>query len=125
MISKDKTYKTKSNQEVRIYAVDGVGDFPVHGARRQGNFWILCAWTSDGYFEYLDPNGFRAESCHDLVESKTHFRQAFFANVYDNGSVPPLFWSREHANAARKTGCIACIQVVFEGIIGQGLKNVV
>ena len=32
MISKDKQYKTRDGREVRVYATDGAGEFPIHGA---------------------------------------------------------------------------------------------
>jgi hypothetical protein len=32
MISMDKQYRTRDGREVRIYAVDGGGKYPIHGA---------------------------------------------------------------------------------------------
>ena len=32
MIDMKKKYRTKDGREVRIYATDGVGHYPVHGA---------------------------------------------------------------------------------------------
>ena len=43
-----KTYTTRSGDPVRIYAVDGGGANPVHGAIRDGNEWFLCKWREDG-----------------------------------------------------------------------------
>ena len=42
MISLDKNYRTKDGKEVRIYAIDGGGDFPVHGA-----VYVNCSWISE------------------------------------------------------------------------------
>lgn len=49
MISLDKKYRTKDGKEVRIYAVDGAGNRPVHGAvlyvyNNKG--WEAATWAS-------------------------------------------------------------------------------
>ena len=31
-MSMDKKYRTRDGKEVRIYAVDGCGDYPIHGS---------------------------------------------------------------------------------------------
>jgi hypothetical protein len=38
------------DSEVRIYATDGAGFLPLHGAYRMGrnDFWVAHAWTSSG-----------------------------------------------------------------------------
>ncbi len=46
MISKDKTYCTRGGQEVRIYATDAGGLFPVHGAIFQDGTWHGMKWTT-------------------------------------------------------------------------------
>jgi hypothetical protein len=48
MISKDKQYKTRQGQEVRIYSIDGYGFFPIHGAFLNDNGWVVCNWGEDG-----------------------------------------------------------------------------
>lgn len=49
MISLDKNYRTKDGKEVRLYAVDGAGNRPVHGAvlyvyNNKG--WEAATWAS-------------------------------------------------------------------------------
>lgn len=39
MISMDKKYKTRCGREVRIYALDGCGHFPVQGAILTESGW--------------------------------------------------------------------------------------
>lgn len=52
MISINKKYKTRRGREVRIYAVDAKGNYPVHGAIRDPKGqWELESWTTDG--EYI------------------------------------------------------------------------
>jgi hypothetical protein len=62
MISKDKQYKTREGEEVRIYATDGAYDFPIHGAVLKDEGWEDNTWKNDGGF-----NG-RSESYYDLIE---------------------------------------------------------
>jgi len=52
-----KIYKTKSGREVRIYAVDGDGKRPVHGAYLESsNKWTMESWALDGaFFEDIGP----------------------------------------------------------------------
>lgn len=49
MIDITKKYKTRGGLEVRIYAVDGYGEFCVHGAIRRAYGWITMVWTAEGY----------------------------------------------------------------------------
>ncbi len=43
--------KTRGGSEVRIYADDAGGDYPVHGAwwYEAENKWVPAAWTLEGY----------------------------------------------------------------------------
>lgn len=52
MIDITKEYQTRDGREVRLYADDGVGPYPIHGAIRneeQGG-WELTTWNPDGRF---------------------------------------------------------------------------
>lgn len=55
MISAKKKYRTQDGREVRIYAVESDGDFPVHGAILRDIGWTASAWPLNG--EYLDKFG--------------------------------------------------------------------
>jgi hypothetical protein len=51
-IDKRKTYKTQDGREVRIYAVDGMGHLPIHGAVLSScrpKEWKSEVWTEKGY----------------------------------------------------------------------------
>lgn len=52
-----KRYRTFSGKEVRVYATDGEGDFPVHGALLERIGWEVQTWTIQGCYLYGDPNG--------------------------------------------------------------------
>jgi hypothetical protein len=43
--------KTRGGNDVRLYADDGGGDYPVHGAwyYQAEDRWIPAAWTIDGF----------------------------------------------------------------------------
>lgn len=48
MIDLKKEYRTRDGHEVRIYAVDGNGRHPIHGAYLEGMIWWPDAWTPAG-----------------------------------------------------------------------------
>ena len=50
MIDMSKKYKTQDGRQVRIYAVDGRGDFPVHGAILQDEGWKPDTWLISGEY---------------------------------------------------------------------------
>ena len=68
MIDITKQYRTRGGIEVRIYAVDGADDFPVHGAIKDLNeaVWRSYCWNSDGVGVYSDL---------DLIEVKPRIKQ--------------------------------------------------
>lgn len=44
----DKTYVTRDGRMARIYAIDGGGVWPIHGAIFTGSEWEATCWTKDG-----------------------------------------------------------------------------
>jgi len=66
MISMDKKYRTRDGREVRIYAVDGGCEYPVHGAyKNDDGTWCPDSWNGDG--RYLSDREWRS----DLIEVRT------------------------------------------------------
>ena len=55
MINTNKKYRTQDGRQVRIYAVESDGDFPVHGAILKDGGWSAAAWPLNG--EYLNKFG--------------------------------------------------------------------
>ena len=49
-ISMDKKYRTRDGREVRIYAVDGYRDYPIHGAIMDDG-WCVHYWSEKGKAE--------------------------------------------------------------------------
>ena len=48
MIDMSKKYRTRKGREVRIYAVDGAKDYPVHGAILSEEEWLIDSWAESG-----------------------------------------------------------------------------
>ena len=63
MISLDKQYKTRDGREVRVFMVDGGGEWPILGAYKDQDAWYCNEWTSKGTHNYAGTtNGY------DLIE---------------------------------------------------------
>ncbi len=45
-----KPIRLRGGGAVRLYADDGGGIKPVHGAYATEDVWIPCTWTLDGYY---------------------------------------------------------------------------
>lgn len=75
-----KTYQTSARQEVRIYAIDSGGTYPVHGAiRAKDGIWTPSMWTEEGNtFVSKEPDArdlieTPLEKWHPIVQSKQKF----------------------------------------------------
>ena len=73
MIDKNKQYRTRDGREVRIYATDGNGHKPIHGAIREGESWVAYTWLYDGV---------AALDCNSLIEVKPRIKREVWVNVY-------------------------------------------
>lgn len=64
MIGINKKYKTRDGREVRIYATDAHGRYPVHGAiNTDGQWGHAQSWSEEGRFNLDD-----GQKPMDLVE---------------------------------------------------------
>jgi len=63
MIDMSKTYRTRDGKDVRIYATDGGGILPVHGAIKRDGIWMEDCWSCSGDYHPTKENTGR-----DLVE---------------------------------------------------------
>lgn len=66
-----KLYRSRRNEQVRIYATDGLGRYSIHGATKDpGNGWAVLAWSPQG----LAGNGLSGDTIvgewHELQEPK-------------------------------------------------------
>ena len=116
MIDKDKQYKTRDGREVRIYATDGAGSHPIHGAIECSDGWINASWGSSGYF---------ISTCRDmqedLVEVKPRIKIERWVMVNRNGDYS--LWLDKPSRAA-SVDAFAITRISFEVEEGEGLDAV-
>ena len=112
MIDKSKTYRTRDGREVRIYATDGRGEWPVHGAVGNEDGWHIVSWRSDGKWTH-------GHSTADLIEVKPRIKREVWVNVYQNGATAHV--SDMSALANQCESCLACVKLTIDCEEGEGL----
>jgi len=117
MINKDKQYRTRVGNEVRIYATDAGGLFPVHGAIFNDGLWNGMKWNVHGEI-YIGAE--RVRSGDDLIEVKPRIKRTVWLNVYPdkNGDYSQL---KGLADALAATDRLACVKVEIDCEEGEGL----
>ena len=115
MININKTYRTRDGREVRIYAMDGVEEYPVHGAVRSTcGGWYSATWTMQG--EKCKGNS----TLEDLVEVKPRIQREYWINMYPQGGTN-FYNTREFADKYTDNTRIACVRVLIDCEEGEGL----
>lgn len=115
-IEMGKSYRTKDGREIRIYALDGGGSFPVQGAIENESGWGLMTWAIDGRSSWHDHHELK-----DLIEVKPRHRRTVWINVYPD-SITRFAWnSKEVADREAHVGRLACIRVDLDFEEGEGL----
>ena len=113
MIDKDKTYRTRDGREVRIYATDGHGTYPIHGASNDSKYgWVPHAWLPDGRHA--------SYTVHDLIEVKPRIKRTVWMNVCDDLDYWYVYSTKENADKF-KDYRIACVKVEIDCEEGEGL----
>ena len=115
MIDPAKKYRTRDGREVRIYAVDGDNEFPVHGAFRTKYGWKIEAWSASG--RWLN-NG--DDAC-DLIEVRPRIQREVWVNVYPGRVGQYTYDCKEAADAHESEQRIACVKLVIDVEEGEGL----
>ena len=110
MIDKNKQYRTRDGREVRIYATDGGGHKPIHGAIREGENWVAYTWLYDGV---------AALDCNTLIEVKPRIKREVWVNVYPNGT--KSFGEKRFADENAMDHRIACVKLTIDCKEGEGL----
>ena len=110
MIDPKKQYKTRDGREVRIYAVDGGGHQPIHGAIRAGDEWISTSWLHGGV---------GALHINSLIEVRPRIQREVWLNVYCDYQT--VHSNLEAAQLNAKIGRIACVKLVIDCEEGEGL----
>jgi hypothetical protein len=121
MIDPNKKYRTRDGREVRIYAVDGGGRFPVHGATKQNDgTWRQEEWTLTGSYNGESSHGHTIAHHLDLIEVKPRIQREVWVNVYPNGT-SRSFEEKRFADAYAMDHRIACVKLVIDCEEGEGL----
>jgi len=109
----NKKYRTRDGREVRIYAVNGGGHWPIHGSIKDDlhPFWVQTSWDENGKYNY--PEG-------DLVESKPRIKQKMWVNVYPDHCLG-AYHEKKHADEMAAPHRIGCVQVEIDIEEGEGL----
>lgn len=116
MIDITKTYRTRCGYPVRIYATDGTGAYPIHGAYCKDGEWIVATWTIEGQ------NALQAkETPFDLVEVKPRIVQEVWVNVYE-GALVIVGDSKAEADRRANYDRIACVKITIDCEHGEGLE---
>lgn len=110
MIDKNKQYRTRDGREVRIYATDGGGDWPVHGSVNSGWGHTSTVWRSGGKGQ---------GSSLDLIEVKPRIKREYWVNVFHECESHFLHKDKAYADAS-SYGRIACVKVVIDCEEGDG-----
>jgi hypothetical protein len=107
MIDITKTYQTRCGYPVRIYATDGVGAYPIHGAYCEGEDWILSKWTDAG-------NTKIGSTCPlDIIEVKPRIQRDIWVNVY-NDFTSLNYETKQEADANASLGRLACVKLTID-----------
>ena len=116
MIDPKKTYRTRDGREVRIYAVDGGGDFPNHGAyHHPDGTWVPCQWIPSGKFLA------GSEHPRDLIEVKPRIKREVWVNVYRDPTRDTLHHNGMNADLGANMKRIACVKLTIDCEEGEGL----
>lgn len=115
-ISPTTTYQTRDGREVRIYAVDGAGHFPVHGATKESDGWVCRTWAANGLLSHQGE-----KHATDLLPIPRY-------RAWRDGEMPRVFPVRQKVEprdtglAFKQTGYDACVRV-YPGSPVRGFKE--
>lgn len=119
MIDPNKQYRTRDGREVRIYATDGGGPYPVHGAYKMMGEWYGSYWTASGRF---DQSSGCVDTGTDLIEVKPRIQREVWVNVYPEWLSNDMAWpSEKEADEGAAPDRIACVRLTIDCEEGEGL----
>ena len=114
MIELGKQYRTRDGHEVRIYALDGDEEMPVHGAVLTKHGWKVNSWARDGRWCPNMTDGV------DLIEVKPRIQREVWVNVYPH-CTGDCMETKEMADSKARLDRIACVKVIIDCEEGEGL----
>ena len=113
MIDPKKQYRTRDGREVRIYAVDGDDEMPIHGAVLTAHGWKVNSWQRSG--KWLDGGNDGA----DLIEVKPRIKRKVWVNVYPGWE--HAYSTKRDAEISSGQNRIACVEIDIDVEEGHGL----
>ncbi len=121
MIELGKQYRTRDGCDVRIYAVDGGGRFPVHGAvKLNDGTWRQEEWTPTGSYNG-EKDGHSLPNDLDLIEVKPRIRREVWVNVYPEVRECLHYETKNRADQGAMPHRIACVKLTIDCENGEGL----
>jgi hypothetical protein len=118
MIDPKKQYRTRDGREVRIYAVDGGGSLPVHGAIKNTYGWEPYQWIKDG-------RSYLKDGPEDLIEVRPRIQREVWVNVYPDNTSDAVgataYYMKQYADQHAFKHRIACVKMVIDCDEGEGL----
>ena len=114
MIDKNKQYTTRDGREVRIYATDCGGIYPVHGAILKSDGWVIHCWRGDG------SDAIDSISNADLIEVKPRMKIERWIAIEHSGNTS--MFSEKVTNGG--PSLFAIKHIVFEVEEGEGIDAV-
>ena len=114
MIDPKKQYRTRQGLPVRIYAVDGDDEMPIHGAVMTAHGWRANSWQRSG--KWMDGKYDGA----DLIEVKPRIKRKVWMNVYPHRMGVP-HGNHAYVAAHRGKDAIACVEIDIDVEEGHGL----
>lgn len=115
MIELGKKYQTRDGHEVRIYALDGDEEMPVHGAVLTKHGWKVNSWARDGRWCPNMTDGV------DLIEVKPRIQREVWVNVYPDVAECLYYTTKQRADEGAVPNRIACVKLVIDVEEGEGL----
>lgn len=118
-IEMGKKYRTRGNEEsgvesveVRVLCIDAPGRYPVVSLTPNGT---ILTHTADGKCPGVPSL--------DLIETRERVRREHWCNVYADPGLSGIYADRAFANKYAVPGRIACVRVVIDCEVGEGLEE--
>lgn len=119
MIDINKKYRTRDGREVRIYATDGGGPQPVHGAIFGLNFWSTANWSKNGSYTVV----YGQEHDNDLIEVRPRHKRTVWLIMWSSNYFQVMSTPEWQISTSGRSGEMpyACIKVELDFEEGEGL----
>ena len=119
MIDINKQYRTRDGREVRIYATDGGGPQPIHGAISGLNFWSTANWSKNGSYTVV----YGQEHDNDLIEVRPRHKRNVWLIVWSSNYIQVMNTPEWQISTSGRSGEVpyACIKVELDYEEGEGL----